>query len=41
MQRIWKYLCDVTEYGMGFTDGYTGIFVARRALPHQIFKIVM
>ena len=41
MQRIWKYLCDVAEYGMGFTDGYTGIFVARRALPHQIFKIVM
>lgn len=41
MKNLWDYLCDVTEYGMGFTDGYTGIFVARKTLPHQIFRILM
>lgn len=41
MKRMWHYLCGLTDYGMGFTDGYTGIFVARATLPHQIYRILM
>ena len=39
MKRIWEKLCGITDFGMGFTDGYTGIFVGRRKLPHQIYDI--
>ncbi len=41
MAAIWKELTSTPGYGMGFTDGYTGIFVGRHSLPHQIFNILM
>lgn len=41
MATLWKEITSMTDYGMGFTDGYTGIFVGRRSLPHQIFNILM
>lgn len=41
MAQLWKFITSMTDFGMGFTDGYTGIFVARRGLPHQIHKLLM
>lgn len=41
MAEFWRYITTGTDFGMGFTDGYTGIFVARHGLPHQIFRVLM
>ncbi|MBD5224748.1 MAG: hypothetical protein HDS68_02105 [Bacteroidales bacterium] len=41
MATIWEEITSMTGYGMGFTDGYTGIYVGRRSLPHQTFDILM
>lgn len=40
-RTLWDNLIDFKEFGMAFTDGYTGIFVGRRALPFQIYDIVL
>lgn len=41
MTRIWDYLTSDRSFGMGFTDGYTGIFAGRHKLPHDIYRILM
>ena len=41
MAHLWKFITSATDFGMGFTDGYTGIFVARKGLPHQTFNLLM
>lgn len=41
MKTIWDELVSMTDFGMGFNDGYTGIFVGHHSLPHQNFNIVM
>lgn len=38
---IWERITAATGFGMAFTDGYTGIFVARRKLPKSIYKVLM
>ena len=38
---IWREILDATPFGMSFTDGYTGIFVARRKLPRTDYEVFM
>ena len=38
-RRLWEKLMNFKEFGMSFTDGYMGIFVARRSLPRQDYDL--
>ncbi len=40
-RQFWNALLDNTSFGMGFFDGYTGIFAGRRSLPRQTFDIII
>lgn len=40
-RQFWNALLDNTSFGMGFCDGYTGIFAGRRSLPRQTFDIII
>lgn len=40
-RQLWNALIDNTSFGMGFFDGYTGIFAGRRSLPRQTFDIII
>lgn len=38
---IWKEITESADHGMTFTDGWTGIFVARRNLPRMSYRLLM
>ncbi len=40
-RQLWAEICGKTSFGMGFTDGYTGIFAGRHTLPQQTFDIII
>ena len=40
-KRLWQQLITVPEFGMGFYDKYTGIYVGQHTLPHQNFAIIL
>lgn len=38
-RRMWERLLEFKDFGMAFSDGYMGVFVARRSLPSQYYEI--
>jgi hypothetical protein len=38
---LWQQLTATVPHGMIFTDGKTGVFVARHKLPRMSFKVFM
>lgn len=38
-RTLWTHISGATNFGMGFNNRYTGIFVARHTLPHQLFNL--
>lgn len=40
-RQLWNSILDGTSFGMGFCDGYTGVFVGRNSLPRQNFDIIL
>lgn len=41
MKRLWRDIRRDLPFGMGFTDGYMGVFVGRHTLPPQTFQIML
>lgn len=40
-RHLWEDLLSATSFGMGFCDGYTGIFAGLHSLPRQDFDIIL